>query len=446
MEKILNIENLVVDYGHVHAIRDISMHVDENEIVCLIGSNGAGKTSTLHAISNITEKQSGIITFKGTDVTTMPAAEIVKVGISHVPEGRHVFPKMTVLENLILGTMALKKISKADLKFKLEEMYTLFPRLKERTHQAAGTLSGGEQQMLAIARGLMNNPTMIMLDEPSLGLAPIIVEEIFELILKIQQNGQTVLLIEQNANMALQISNRAYLLENGRSALDAAELTNVGVNYLREHVNRDCYMHYSYINAGDRPNIVPEDAKLWYVVRAYTHKDAKDLQRRVENVAKGACMMTDTSVEFEVLGDNHDNKLNFTLASLACESMEDVGTPNFTEEDKAYAKEVAKNIGIEGVVGHLDESIMQTDGTIKKDNGSSDIADVSQVVPTVNINTTCYGRYTPNHSWAVTAQSRKPAAHKGMLFASQVLALMGVKIANDEELYKKIKQEFDSAE
>ncbi len=215
MEKILNIENLVVDYGHVHAIRDISMHVDENEIVCLIGSNGAGKTSTLHAISNITEKQSGIITFKGTDVTNMPAAEIVKVGISHVPEGRHVFPKMTVLENLILGTMALKKISKVDLKLKLEEMYTLFPRLKERTHQAAGTLSGGEQQMLAIARGLMNNPTMIMLDEPSLGLAPIIVEEIFDLILKIQQNGQTVLLIEQNANMALQISNRAYLLENG---------------------------------------------------------------------------------------------------------------------------------------------------------------------------------------------------------------------------------------
>ncbi len=215
MEKMLNIENLVVDYGHVHAIRDISLHVDKSEIVCLIGSNGAGKTSTLSAISNITEKKSGVITFKGENITSMPAAEIVKKGISHVPEGRHVFPKMTVVENLILGTLALKKISKADLKIKLEEMYTLFPRLKERINQAAGTLSGGEQQMLAIARGLMYNPDMIMLDEPSLGLAPIIVEEIFELILKVQKSGQTVLLIEQNANMALQISNRAYLLENG---------------------------------------------------------------------------------------------------------------------------------------------------------------------------------------------------------------------------------------
>ncbi len=234
--------------------------------------------------------------------------------------------------------------------------------------------------------------------------------------------------------------------ENGRSALDAAELTNVGVNYLREHVNRDCYMHYCYINAGDRPNIVPEDAKLWYVVRAYTHKDALDLQKRVENIAKGACMMTDTTVEFEVLGDNHDNKLNFTLANLAYESMKDVGTPKFTDEDKAYAKQVAENIKIDGVVGNLDETIMPTDRTIKKDNGSSDIADVSQVVPTVNINTACYGRYTPNHSWAVTAQSNKPAAHKGMLFASQVLALMGVKIAQDNELYNKIKQEFDAAE
>ncbi len=215
MEKMLNIENLVVDYGHVHAIRDISLHVNKSEIVCLIGSNGAGKTSTLSAISNITEKKSGIITFNDQDITTMPAAEIVKKGISHVPEGRHVFPKMTVVENLILGTLALKKITKADLNAKLEEMYSLFPRLKERTSQAAGTLSGGEQQMLAIARGLMSNPDMIMLDEPSLGLAPIIVEEIFELILKVQKSGQTVLLIEQNANMALQISNRAYLLENG---------------------------------------------------------------------------------------------------------------------------------------------------------------------------------------------------------------------------------------
>ena len=145
----------------------------------------------------------------------MPPAEIVRLGISHVPEGRHVFPKMTVSENLILGTMALKRIKKQYMNERMEEMYQLFPRLKERAGQAAGTLSGGEQQMLAIARGLMYDPDMIMLDEPSLGLAPIVVEEIFELVCTIQKRGKTVLLIEQNANMALQISDRAYLLENG---------------------------------------------------------------------------------------------------------------------------------------------------------------------------------------------------------------------------------------
>lgn len=214
-EEMLTIENLVVDYDHVHAIRNISMCVNQNEIVCLIGSNGAGKTTTLGAISNIVEKTSGKICFGGTDITRVHPAEIVKLGISHVPEGRHVFPKMTVNENLILGTMAIKKIKKQYLQERMEEMYQLFPRLKERAGQAAGTLSGGEQQMLAIARGLMYDPDMIMLDEPSLGLAPIIVEEIFELICTIQKKGKTVLLIEQNANMALQISDRAYLLENG---------------------------------------------------------------------------------------------------------------------------------------------------------------------------------------------------------------------------------------
>lgn len=214
-EEMLNIENLVVDYDHVHAIRNISMHVNRNEIVCLIGSNGAGKTTTLGAISNIVGKASGNISFEGKDITSMPPAEIVRLGISHVPEGRHVFPKMTVSENLILGTMALKRIKKQYMNERMEEMYQLFPRLKERAGQAAGTLSGGEQQMLAIARGLMYDPDMIMLDEPSLGLAPIVVEEIFELVCTIQKKGKTVLLIEQNANMALQISDRAYLLENG---------------------------------------------------------------------------------------------------------------------------------------------------------------------------------------------------------------------------------------
>ncbi|MEG1407640.1 MAG: ABC transporter ATP-binding protein [Ruthenibacterium sp.] len=212
---MLSVENLVVDYDHVHAIRDISLHIDQNEIVCLIGSNGAGKTSTLGAISNITKKASGMVTFEGKDITSIHPAEIVRLGISHVPEGRHVFPKMTVGENLILGTMALKKANKGYIQERMEAMYQLFPRLKERVNQAAGTLSGGEQQMLAIARGLMYDPNLIMLDEPSLGLAPIIVEEIFELICTIQKAGKTVLLIEQNANMAMQISDRAYLLENG---------------------------------------------------------------------------------------------------------------------------------------------------------------------------------------------------------------------------------------
>lgn len=214
-EQMLNIQNLVVDYDHVHAIRDISMHVNRNEIVCLIGSNGAGKTTTLGAISNIVGKVSGTITFEGRDITNLHPAQIVRMGISHVPEGRHVFPKMTVSENLILGTMAIKRIKKSFIEERMEEMYQLFPRLKERAGQAAGTLSGGEQQMLAIARGLMYDPDMIMLDEPSLGLAPIVVEEIFDLICTIQKKGKTVLLIEQNANMALQISDRAYLLENG---------------------------------------------------------------------------------------------------------------------------------------------------------------------------------------------------------------------------------------
>ncbi|MGL5435625.1 MAG: amidohydrolase [Lachnospiraceae bacterium] len=230
--------------------------------------------------------------------------------------------------------------------------------------------------------------------------------------------------------------------ENGRSGLDAAELTNIGVNYLREHVDRDCYMHYCYINGGDRPNIVPDYAKLWYMVRAYTFDQMRELRKRVEQIARGACMMTDTTVEFETIGENHDNKLNFTLAELACRCMEEVGTPEFTESDQAYAREVAANIGIPGIVGDLERSIMPVDKTIKKDNGSSDVADVSQVVPTVNINTACYGRYTPNHSWAVTAQVRKPAAYKGTMFAANVLTLMAVKLIADEELLTQVKEEF----
>lgn len=214
-ETMLKIDNLVVDYGHVHAIRDISLEVDRNEIVCLIGSNGAGKTSTLSAISNITKKTSGRITFKGQDITHMNAPDIVRLGISHVPEGRHVFPKMTVGENLILGTMALRKVSRKYIDERREQMYDLFPRLKERINQHAGTLSGGEQQMLAVGRALMSRPKLLMLDEPSLGLAPLVVQGIFDIIRTVNQQGMTVLLIEQNANMALKIADYAYVLETG---------------------------------------------------------------------------------------------------------------------------------------------------------------------------------------------------------------------------------------
>ncbi len=233
--------------------------------------------------------------------------------------------------------------------------------------------------------------------------------------------------------------------ENGRSALDAAELTNVGCNYLREHIDRDSYLHYSYINGGDRPNIVPDYAKLWYMVRAYTFNQMQVLVERIKQVAQGACMMTGTTVEFSVIGENHDSKLNFHLASLAYECMKQIGPPSFTEEEKAYAKTIAEAVGIPGVEGELDEGLVVPDGTIKKDNGSSDVADVSQIVPVVNINTACYGRRTPNHSWAVTVQVDKPAAYKGMNFAAKVLALMGARLAVEPELYQQVKEEFDKA-
>ncbi len=233
--------------------------------------------------------------------------------------------------------------------------------------------------------------------------------------------------------------------ENGRSALDAAELTNVGCNYLREHIDRDSYLHYCYVNGGDRPNIVPDYAKLWYMVRAYTFDDMKALVDRIKRVAQGACMMTDTTVEFEMIGENHDSKLNFTLASLAYECMKSVGAPAFTEEEKEYARTIAKAVNIPGIVGELDESITVPDGTVKKDNGSSDVADVSQIVPVVNINTTCYGRHTPNHTWAVTVQADKSTAYKGMNFAAKVLALMGARLATEPELYRKVREEFERA-
>ncbi|HHU02958.1 MAG: ABC transporter ATP-binding protein [Christensenellales bacterium] len=216
---MLKVENLTVYYGYVSALQKVNLQVNEGEIITLIGGNGAGKTTTLMSISNLVEKTEGRITFKGQDITNLAPDKIVKLGISHVPEGRKIFPQLTVYENLIAGTFGRPGMSKDRVQELMEQSFTLFPRLKERTKQAGGSLSGGEQQMLAIARGLMMDPSLIMLDEPSLGLAPIIVEEIFELILRIRETGTTVLLIEQNASMALSIADRGYVLETGRMTL-----------------------------------------------------------------------------------------------------------------------------------------------------------------------------------------------------------------------------------
>jgi len=216
---LLKVEHLTVHYGHIQALEDVSFEVKKNQIISLIGANGAGKTTTLMAISGMVAKQQGSVTFDGTDISHYKAHMITSGALSHVPEGRHVFPNLTVEENLITGTIAAGKITKSVIHDRMEEMFEMFPRLRERVDQLAGTLSGGEQQMLAIARGLMNDPKLIMLDEPSLGLAPKVVDEIFDLILKIRNMGKTVLLIEQNAAMALSISDYAYVLELGHITL-----------------------------------------------------------------------------------------------------------------------------------------------------------------------------------------------------------------------------------
>lgn len=216
---MLKIDNLSVRYGHVEALRDISLEVKEHEIVTLIGSNGAGKTTTLMAISSLAAKDGGRIEFAGTDITNLSPEKVVHLGLAHVPEGRRIFPSLTVYENLLMGTLGNKKLTKAQITELVDTQFALFPRLSERRSQVGGSLSGGEQQMLAVARRLMMNPQMVMLDEPSLGLAPIIVEEIFELILKIRAMGKTVLLIEQNASMALSIADRGYVIANGRVLL-----------------------------------------------------------------------------------------------------------------------------------------------------------------------------------------------------------------------------------
>ncbi len=214
---ILSVKNLNVFYGAIHALHGISFEVNKGEIVTLIGSNGAGKTTTLRSISALNRVQGGEIVFDGKPITNLKPHQIVGMGISHVPEGRKIIGTMTVLENLMMG--AYIRNDRAGIQESLEEVFTRFPRLKERAKQLGATLSGGEQQMLAIGRGLMAKPELLLLDEPSMGLSPILVEEIFSIISRINKQGTTILLVEQNAFMALQIADRGYVLETGRVVL-----------------------------------------------------------------------------------------------------------------------------------------------------------------------------------------------------------------------------------
>lgn len=219
-EPMLKIDNTDVYYGAIHALKGISLEVKEGEIVTLIGANGAGKSTTLRTISGLLKPKTGSITFLGQDIAGVRAHEIVKKGISQVPEGRRVFAEMTVMENLDLGAFVRK--DKAGIQQDLKHVFELFPRLDERKNQSAGTLSGGEQQMLAMGRALMSRPKLLLLDEPSMGLAPLLIKEIFNIIVDINKSGTTVLLVEQNANMALSIANRAYVLETGRITLSGS--------------------------------------------------------------------------------------------------------------------------------------------------------------------------------------------------------------------------------
>ena len=215
---MLKVQKLSVSYGAINALREISFNVEQGEIISLIGSNGAGKTTTLHAVSNIIKKRGGKIEFEGEDITNLVPDQIVRRRLIQVPEGRRIFLNLSVRDNLEMG--AFTRNDKSGIKADMEKVFELFPRLKERITQISGTLSGGELQMLAMGRGLMAQPKLLLLDEPSMGLAPILVDEIFEIIQKINKAGTTILLVEQNAFKALSISNRAYVLETGSITKD----------------------------------------------------------------------------------------------------------------------------------------------------------------------------------------------------------------------------------
>ena len=211
MATMLKVDNINVYYGAIHAVKDVSFHVEEGEVVTLIGANGAGKSTTLKTVSGMLRTKTGSIEFMGENISHAEAHKLVYKGLAHVPEGRRIFQQMTVLENLEMGAFIHKNPTKAEL----DDIFERFPRLKERRSQVAGTLSGGEQQMLAMGRALISHPKLLMLDEPSMGLAPILVEQIFDIIRELHKSGTTILLVEQNAEMALKVADRAYVLETG---------------------------------------------------------------------------------------------------------------------------------------------------------------------------------------------------------------------------------------
>ena len=215
---MLEVNDIKVYYGMIQAIKGVSFHVDEGEVIALIGANGAGKTTILHTVSGLLTPKEGTITFEGQDLVKIPGHKIVSMGMAHVPEGRRVFAQLSVLQNLMMGAYTRK--DKEEITQTLETVFDRFPRLKERQNQTAGTLSGGEQQMLAMGRALMSQPKIILMDEPSMGLSPIFVNEIFDIIKEVSESGTTVLLVEQNAKKALSIADRAYVLETGRITLE----------------------------------------------------------------------------------------------------------------------------------------------------------------------------------------------------------------------------------